>query len=222
MNALLLDILKLIVGPLVGALMGSSLAYMYQRRKARQDERNANRSALIKAQISLICHISSLENMRRHYLPFKDLEDRELLIVRSEHTFDHSSIDIASLSFLVDFNKGDSIMNLYLADKQYKTVCAAVKDRNDYRAKFDDAVTFEGFDSNTGSAMGTGHAKMFYMLKRYTDIMYQGIELALRECIDAAEATRLLGRELFPGSNFPATRTLPQQPAPAEPQNPAS
>ncbi|MDB6133616.1 MAG: hypothetical protein JWM59_1859 [Verrucomicrobiales bacterium] len=214
----LLDILKLFVGPFLGA----SLAFYYQRHKARQDETKANRSALMKAQIVLMCHIKSLNSMRRHYLPFKNLQQRELKIVRIGHTFDHAFVDMASLSFLADHNKSDVIMKLYVADTDYRGVCSAAQERSEYRAKFDEMITVQEFDPKTGLTTASGPPAVFFTLKQHTDAMFTGIDLALRECIEASEAVRLLASELFPGSRFPASYSLPAEPPPADQQSPAA
>ena len=200
------EFIKTVIGPFVGA----SLAFYYAQRKASADKVSGYRASLVKSQLALICHVNSLENMRRHYAPFRNLPERERHILRCEHTFDSSSVDVASLSFLVEHNRGDLIMANYLADTAYRNTCEAIIDRNNQFTKLFATATTEAFDSHSGEGQFIFPATELFLLKQLTDTLFNLIDKAITENSSCIEENRKLAKEIFRRSNFPRISVTPE------------
>ena len=205
-SAIIWEFIKAVIGPFVGA----SLAFYYAQRKAAADKVSGYRASLVKSQLVLICHANSLENMRRHYAPFRDIPDRERHIQRCDHIFDSSSVDVASLSFLVEHDKGDVIMANYLADTAYRNACEAITDRNNQFTKLFGSSVTEEFDSDTGKGGFIFPAPELFLLKQLTDTLFNMIDKAIAENNACTEGNLKLAKEIFRGSRFPRTSAIPE------------
>jgi len=197
---------KVVIGPFVGA----SLAFYYARRKAARDKISEHRASLVKSQLVLICHANSLENMRRHYAPYRNLPDRERHIPRCGHHFDTSSVDVASLSFLVEHNRGDVIMANHLADIGYRNTCEAITDRNNEFIKLHSGADAGEFDSDTGVGKFNFSATELFLLKSLTDTLFDMIDEAIADHDRCIDLNRTLAGKIFRKSNFPRASTIPE------------
>lgn len=181
-----------------GAFLGALAAYLFERWKDRRDQTDIRHSAVLRAQMALIFHESSLENMRRELEQYRGLPQRETRIPYVWHTPDSFSIDVDSLSFFLDGHAPDLLMAIYLADKGYHNATGAIGDRNDVLRDLQSTATVHQFDPETGVAQMSVDSPKAKLLRDTTDAMYSCLDKALSESSAVSERLRVEAKKIFP------------------------
>jgi hypothetical protein len=188
---------------LVGAFVGAFIAFKKERSKAMDDQKAANRDAMIRAQIILFCHLESLENIKRYLQPMKEGMMDATNLNEFGYVFNSDSISVSSLSFLVEHDEATLILRLHRSGKAYKNTCDAITDWNIKVRELRSVVSTKNEFNQ--------HAAYYPQVKLLQDTsknMFASIDIAILEITGCMEDNRLIAKRLFKGSNFPRIGAL--------------
>src|SRR5258705_12116133 len=106
----------------LGTAFGALLAFYFERTRARAKDRAANLAACKRAQVILSSYVNGLEAIRRQVLePRKDDKDRHLTIKPYPLLIQFLSLDIASLTFMLDGDGAQVVNGLIVTEQQFRT-----------------------------------------------------------------------------------------------------
>ncbi len=117
---------------LLAAYFGAKFAFDFQRNKEKQDQKNKNRVSGNLAIFKLVTMINTLLSYQRQII--EPVRNRPMGFYEMMPTLpqvqDHISIDIDSLSFLLDTDDQNLIGELSVEEERYKAAIAAINDRS--------------------------------------------------------------------------------------------
>ena len=197
----------------IGTFFGVSVAFYVERWKAKKATRSAQRSALLEAQLVLMCHANSLYDFLSWHESYRDDPARERHIPLRHYTFDEVSLDPRKLSFLADGPMPDLVLQTYVADRAYLSACRSLEVRNQVFQHYFASMDVHEFDLDTGAARGIDHLPTRKLLKDATDSMFNSLDDAFAQNMKMIRELRDVSRRLFKESPLYLIefQTLPSQ-----------